>query len=93
MFSSMTWVKSKLLRHNPVFKDKITEFHIISNWQCGGALTEDAIPWAIVLDEVHAPELSQERQQADTSREWELPAPVFFALSFLLALAVFCSAD
>ncbi|MGB9616942.1 MAG: hypothetical protein ACPL7J_06425 [Desulfomonilaceae bacterium] len=71
----------------------MTDFHIISDGAWDGAVKEEDIPWAIVLDEVHAPEPPHTAGTDEASLEWGLPAPVLFALSFLLALAVFCSAD
>jgi hypothetical protein len=93
MFSILSWVKSKLLHHPAPLSDRVTEFQMIAEGAWGGSFKEDDIPWAIVLDEVHQPEPHTAAQQGEASLELGLPAPVLFALSFLLALAVFCSVD
>lgn len=72
-----------------MLRDNMTDFEIISD----GAVKEEDIPWAIVLDEVHAHESPRAARTDEATLEWGLPAPVLFALSFLLALAVYCSAD
>jgi len=81
------------LLQKPSSGGKLTEFHVVADDSLVDSFNEEEIPWAIILDEVHSTELSNVQEHVVAVTDWTPPAPVILALSFLLALAVFFSAD
>lgn len=93
MIFAVSWRNLKRVVHNSFARQKLTVFHIVPESGTGEPINEEKIPQAIIIQEVHASELSSKTSRACATMESAPPAPVFLALSFLLALAVFFSAD
>ena len=93
MIFAVAWRNLKRAVHNSFARQKLTVFHIVPESGLGESINEEKIPQAIIIQEVHASELSSETSQAYATMESAPPVPVLLALSYLLALALFFSAD